>query len=411
MNYYNEIDPKAAAWLRELIKQNLIPDGLVDTRSITEIKPNELKQYTQCHFFAGIGGWSLALQLAGWPATRPVWTGSCPCQPFSSAGKQLGDKDERHLWPIFFDLIRECRPECVFGEQVANAIGKGWLDGVSADLEGAGYACGATVLGAHSVGAPHIRQRLFWVADATGRQREQCLRSCGDDVQRSADDGATGGMADAFIGGCSSKQQTGSGDAANRGRQIDCKPSCSDSGVGDTSCERSFRDDDNAQVPKRVQHLLAESSKYGGLANAIGSGVGWRDQRGIGAGGEQVAQQEDGAHTPNQSGNGSEDAGAARLAIGGLAHAIGKRGCSRSARIKDAVNVGQSMQTSRFERLGFWSEFDIIPCRDGKTRRIEPGSPPLANGIPARVVRLRGYGNAIVPQVAAEFVQAFVSIS
>ena len=117
--------PKAAAWLRELIKQNLIPDGIVDTRSITEIKPNELKQYTQCHFFAGIGGWSLALQLAGWPATRPVWTGSCPCQPFSTAGKQLGNADERNLWPIFFNLIRECRPDTVFGEQVANAIGKG----------------------------------------------------------------------------------------------------------------------------------------------------------------------------------------------------------------------------------------------------------------------------------------------
>jgi DNA (cytosine-5)-methyltransferase 1 len=472
MNYYNEIDPKAAAWLRELIKQGLIPDGIVDERSITEIKPNELKQYTQCHFFAGIGGWSLALQLANWPATRPVWTGSCPCQPFSSAGKQLGDKDERHLWPIFFDLIRECRPECVFGEQVANAIGKGWLDGISADLEGAGYACGATVLGAHSVRAPHIRQRLFWVADATGRQREQCLRSQGDDFQRSADDGATGGlahpiglrtdwrgvageqegtgergdkshggcatggladstgersgplgaeregqqreashggagsgMADAFIGGCSSKQQTGSGDAANRGRQIDCKPSCSDSGVGDTSCERSFRDDDNAQVPKRVQHLLAESSKYGGLANAIGSGVGWRDQRGIGAGGEQVAQQEDGAHTANQSGNGSEDAGAARLANSlDTGSQGGLRGRADSQREDQHGHAGCSGADS-------WSDYDIVPCGDGKTRRIEPGSPPLANGIPARVVRLRGYGNAIVPQVAAEFVQAFVSIS
>ena len=164
MNYYNEIDDKAAAWLRELVSQKLIPAGDVDTRSIAEVKAHELKGYTQCHFFAGIAGWPLALQLAGWPADRPVWTGSCPCQPFSTAGKQLGDKDERHLWPVFFDLIRQCRPEHVFGEQVANAIGKGWLDGVSADLESEGYACGAAVLGAHSVGAPHIRQRLYWVA-------------------------------------------------------------------------------------------------------------------------------------------------------------------------------------------------------------------------------------------------------
>ena len=79
MNYYNEYDPKAAAWLRELIAAKLIPAGVVDERSITEISPHDLSDYTQCHFFAGIGGWSLALELAGWPASRPVWTGSCPC--------------------------------------------------------------------------------------------------------------------------------------------------------------------------------------------------------------------------------------------------------------------------------------------------------------------------------------------
>ncbi|TXH16301.1 MAG: DNA cytosine methyltransferase, partial [Hyphomicrobiaceae bacterium] len=74
MNYYNEFDPHAAAWLRELIKAGLIPDGHVDERSIVEVQPIDLIEYTQCHFFAGIGGWSLALQLAGVDATRPLWT-------------------------------------------------------------------------------------------------------------------------------------------------------------------------------------------------------------------------------------------------------------------------------------------------------------------------------------------------
>lgn len=169
MNYYNEHDTKNAEWLRSLIQQGLIPNGDVDTRSIVEVRPDDLRHYTQCHFFAGIGGWSLALQLAGWSADRRVWTGSCPCQPFSTAGKGLAQADERHLWPVFFDLIRQCRPECVFGEQVASAIGKGWLDGISADLESEGYACGAAVLGAHSKAAPHVRQRLFWVADTNGK--------------------------------------------------------------------------------------------------------------------------------------------------------------------------------------------------------------------------------------------------
>jgi len=164
MIFYNEHDPKAAAWLRELIKQKQIPAGHVDERSITEIKPHELAQYTQCHFFAGIGGWSYALQLAGIPITQPVWTGSCPCQPFSTAGEQKGVFDERHLWPAFFNLIRECRPNHVFGEQVANAIGHGWLDGISADLEAEKYSCGAAVLGAACTAKPHLRQRLYWYA-------------------------------------------------------------------------------------------------------------------------------------------------------------------------------------------------------------------------------------------------------
>jgi DNA (cytosine-5)-methyltransferase 1 len=165
MNYYNEFDKHAAAWLRELITAGLIPAGEVDERSITEVQSDELDGFTQCHFFAGVAGWSYALQLAGWPADVPVWTGSCPCQPYSQAGKRKGDADERNLWPHFYRLIRECKPNAIFGEQVASAIGHGWLDGVSADLENEGYAVGAVVLGAHSVGAPHIRQRLYWVAD------------------------------------------------------------------------------------------------------------------------------------------------------------------------------------------------------------------------------------------------------
>src|SRR5271168_3827885 len=120
MHYYNEIDPFAAQWLRNLISANLIGNGHVDERSIEDVKPSELSGYTQCHFFAGIGGWSYALRLAGWPDDRPVWTGSCPCQPFSAAGKGAGFADERHLWPAFFHLIRECRPGTVFGEQVAS---------------------------------------------------------------------------------------------------------------------------------------------------------------------------------------------------------------------------------------------------------------------------------------------------
>jgi DNA (cytosine-5)-methyltransferase 1 len=163
--YYNEFDPRAAAWLRELISAGLIAPGDVDTRSIKDVSPHELTGYTQQHFFAGIGGWSLALRLAGWPDSRPVRTGSCPCQPFSQAGQGKGEADERHLWPVFRDLIAFGEPAVTFGEQVASAAGRQWLARVRADLEGLGYGVGAADLCAASVGAPHIRQRLFWLAD------------------------------------------------------------------------------------------------------------------------------------------------------------------------------------------------------------------------------------------------------
>ena len=163
--YYNEIDPYAAQWLRNLIAAGHIAPGDVDERSIRDVSPDDVRGYTQCHFFAGIGGWALALQIAEWPTDRPVWTGSCPCQPFSTAGKQKGKADERHLWPEWLRLIRECRPSTIFGEQIASAIAYGWWDDVAADLENEGYACGTAVLPACSVGAPHKRDRLWFVGN------------------------------------------------------------------------------------------------------------------------------------------------------------------------------------------------------------------------------------------------------
>lgn len=164
--WYNEIDKKKAAWLRELIKAGLISPGVVDERSIKDVKADELREYTQCHFFAGIGGWSYALRLAGWPDARPVWTGSCPCQPFSAAGQQKAQSDERHLWPDWFGIIREYRPTVVFGEQVERAVAHGWLDDAFHDLEAEGYACAPIVLPALCVGNPHKRDRIWFVGDS-----------------------------------------------------------------------------------------------------------------------------------------------------------------------------------------------------------------------------------------------------
>ncbi|WON77562.1 DNA cytosine methyltransferase [Serratia sp. UGAL515B_01] len=164
--YYNEIDPYAAQWLRNLIAAGHIAPGDVDERSIEDVKPDDIKHYTQCHFFAGIGVWSYALRNAGWPDDKPVWTGSCPCQPFSAAGKGGGFDDVRHLWPTWYWLIKQRSPATVFGEQVSTAFKNGWLDQVASDLEVADYSFGASNLPAGAVGARHRRDRLYFVANS-----------------------------------------------------------------------------------------------------------------------------------------------------------------------------------------------------------------------------------------------------
>jgi len=319
MNYYNEFDPKTAAWLRQLIKNGTIPDGHVDERSITDVSPSDLKGYVQCHFFAGIGGWSYALQLAGWSSDLPVWTGSCPCQPFSVAGKGRGTEDERHLWPVFAELIRECKPPAVFGEQVASKAGRNWLAGVFADLETMGYRRAGTDLCAAGVGAPHIRQRLYWMAHS----RHMRWRNGSISSQQKHDE----------VARCSG-------------------------GMDDPKCEGS------------------QGLSFAGSVNTSD-----------GINGRFGKSSEASSEVSN------------RLVLSYC------NGCEQGH--SPATSAGY--RDSTFSASG-WTDSKIILCRDEKTRRIptEPAFFPLANGIPARVVRLRGYGNAIVPQVAAEFIKASV---
>lgn len=356
MNYYNEFDPKAAAWLRELIRCGHLPGGDVDTRSIVEVAASDLAGYTQCHFFAGIGGWPLALDLAGWPRTRPVWTGSCPCQPFSSAGKHLGDKDERHLWPAFHNLIRECRPEHVFGEQVASAIGKGWLDGVSSDLEGSGYACGAAVLGAHSVGAPHLRQRLYWAARF----------------------GNFGGWRPVVF----------SSDTDEDGNCPLCR-------VDYAGCQcPGPTQDDTYEYQERDGVLWARP-----LADANG-GQPWSARAGRPQPGGEHGQQPE-ARGARRLGDSVEPGLEGHAGHGYDGHQPGRK---QPDAARSAPAAGDACP---------WARYQPVFCTDGKSRRtpVEPGFQPLAHGVSGRVGLLRGYGNAIVPQVAAEFVAAYLDVT
>lgn len=184
--YYNENDPYLCQWLKNLMAAGLIPAGDVDDRDIRSVSAADLRGYAQCHFFAGVGGFAYAARLAAWPDDAPLWTGGFPCQPFSVAGNQRAQADDRHLWPELHRLIAQARPAVFLGENVAGLIPLG-LDGVLADLESEGYASRAVVVPACAVNAPHRRDRVWLVgkrlADRDGERSGEARRLCGRATQ------------------------------------------------------------------------------------------------------------------------------------------------------------------------------------------------------------------------------------
>jgi DNA (cytosine-5)-methyltransferase 1 len=299
MILYNDNDAFVAAWLRNLIEAGELPWGAVVERSIAAVSVHELRPTS--HFFAGVGGWPLALQMAGWPDDVPVWTGSAPCQPFSVAGRRKGTDDERHLWPAWRELIAAGKPPIVFGEQVASPDGRAWLHDVRADLEALGYEVGAADLCAAGVGAPHIRQRLYWVAIADSKRRE--------------------------------------------GLRL--------------------------HLRQRAARQTVPEVRRRGEACWMGNTGGARSRRDAGA----ISRTQ--AESPAQ-----------RFA---------------ARRVLDELVSPGAVG-------GAWSDAVWWHCRDGKARPAQSGAFPLADGVPSRVGRLRAYGNAIVPEVAATFVQAVMEV-
>ena len=426
--YYNEIDPYAAAWLRNLIRDGHIADGVVDERSISDVKPEELFEFTQCHFFAGIGVWSYALRSAGWEDDRPVWTGSCPCQPFSGAGNRKGMADERHLWPHWFHLIEECRPPTVFGEQVASKDGLGWIDLVQADMEGADYAIGAFDLCSAGFGAPHIRQRLWFVAD-TDNPRSQGWISGRSDTQRQDQHGhvGRGGTTDRLA--YAESEQGASRDHGGEPRQVS-EPQQIQSGgsgsgtvgVGDTDHGGS-QGSGETRVGQGVEQSgsqLAGAVANVGVDNAIGNGRHEgrnRDHgRNVGEQSDPVVEdgrvgnaQHDGQSTITEPRGDDQDASDdAREQI--VSVQSEGAGISRDDRSGDGSEGGGDTETRAYETNGFWADADWLLCRDGKWRAVEPDTFPLADGATARVGRLRAYGNAITAQVAQGLIESYMEV-
>lgn len=346
--FYNEIDPYAGRWLRNLMFKGHIAKGTVDERSITELTAADVAGPGQAHFFAGIGVWSHALRLAGWPDEFNVWSGSCPCQPFSDAGDGDGFGDDRHLWPAWFPLIEQRRPLVIVGEQVASAAGLAWFDAVSADLEGAGYAVAAFDLPAAGVGAPHRRQRLYFGA-----------------ARLDAADEIRSGLADSTA----ARREGGAGGGSDR------------SGVG-ADCEdgRGVAHAHSLE-PRRNTRAADRAETEDGREGDVG-----------GRGGLQPLAAGAAGRAPDTERLGDTDN--ARL-----------EGQPRSG-----FRVGEPRRDDEAAHglgpaAGFWSNPSWVDCRDGKRRPVEPGTFPLVDGATARVGQLRAYGNAIVGPLAAAFLR------
>lgn len=470
--YYNENDGYPVEWLKNLISAGHIAPGVVDGRSIKDVAPADVRGASQAHFFAGIGVWSHALRLAGWPDDCPVWTGSCPCQPFSSAGIGRGTDDERHLWPVWFELIKERRPPVIFGEQVSSPDALEWFDHVSADLEGEGYAIGAADLSAASVGAPHVRQRLYFVAyapepgwharwgrsvasdggaqawleprrlrdagelaDANGRAGEQgrALTARGDhrsDAQSwpgPRGGVSAGSVADAPGGGLNprSVDETRGEAAGERERGPESREY---GGAGELAHANGERHEGRLHVRLRGPraHLLEA------LGNGQTRGVGYSNSvRGPWYGRASDGAQESGGserHAYRVVDDGALASGATRFV--GDSSSEGLAG--RSSEPGDDGAQREAAQRAGGATRGFWSDADWRYCLDGKWRPTEPGVEPLAHRTSGRVVVVRtvvkggspvqeahwysasgsikGYGNAIVAPLAATFVRAFMDV-
>lgn len=347
--YYNEIDPFAAQWLRNLIAAGHIVPGEVDERSIEDVRPDDLRGFTQCHFFAGIGVWSHSLRLAGWPDDRPVWTGSCPCQPFSAAGKGDGFADERHLWPAFFHLISERRPQHVFGEQVASGNANTWFDLVQADLEGVGYAFGIVPFTSAGIGAPHIRERAYWVANADSviSYRGRDIRTPGRDEHSVS--GNAGGLADT-----SSERRNGINSLLQREESrrnakglSEATGNCSADWLANSSSQQYHQC--NNSPDERGWSRNSEQNRLGGeLMRPLEVNGFWRDADWLFC--------RDGKWRPVEPGT-----------------------------------------------------FPLVDGATARMGRVEPGVARVASS--NRVGRLKGYGNAINAQAGAAFIRAYMGVA
>lgn len=476
--YYNEIDPKTAAWLKRLIKNGSITQGEVDERSITEVDAIDLIGFDRCHFFAGIGTWDFCLNESGW-GDSPIWTASLPCQPFSAAGKGLGKEDERHLLPHFLDLVRKCKPRTIIGEQVANAIGSTGLRVEVEDLQllqkREAYLRILAELQRSSHEGLHDlscfgeikeeieKERKFrFLSKVESREQRKSTgeygnfpsKREGNDIGYNIGLGATKdrcgdlrsdghtfrsgnseGMECAIIG--QDRQQSGiSQDKHSCG---DLCVECDDEYMGSAEdigsiewnhesaqeeINRAYRKT-NEQIERAIAHGWLDDLQANMEAEGYAVGHCVLGAHSVGAPHIRqrlywVADSKTTTRIGAEQGSNSKPYG---REFGGLANTD----IARAPESKHRKNIGERSANGSFGSCA--DDIEWLYCRDNKYRPIKPGIQPLVNGVTgrvvyssdpsapinanatqeARVMRLKGYGNAIQAQTAIAFIKAYMS--
>lgn len=422
--------------------------------------------------FSGIGGFGLGLERAGmstvafceadgfcqgilrkhWPET-PIYddvrtltagqlasdgivgidaiVGGFPCQPHSLAGKREGVADPRHLWPEFARLIGEIRPRWVIGENVPG-IRSTAADLVMGDLEALGYACEAVLVGAGDIGAPHKRQRVWFLAYAAepGRQAGPC---------RSAEStGAARSLQPAGLGRSSGNLLA---EASQRGRREQRRTLEPGEGRHADGLHDALghAEDHRLALGRRLRgHLLEELA----TADRAGRAVVWPRRRalaGVGRAADGVRAGLDDAGlmfpTPAASeycGNASLRAdgskcetrptlvGMARYGLwptpGGFAGGGSARGGDRHAEPANLAGAVRMLPTptvhGNYAQAGEKSG-DGLNTAVVEGFPVEPWERDIARTVPRRTPwrtqRLKALGNAVVPQVVEAIGRAIIA--
>jgi DNA (cytosine-5)-methyltransferase 1 len=319
-----------------------------------------------------------------------IITGGFPCQPFSVAGSRKGTDDNRHLWPEMFRIIKEFKPRWIIGENVRGivSIQDGLVfETVCTDLESEGYEVQTFNIPAVGVGAPHKRERIWIVANSRcsirGKQSSRNSESIGSrtfkKTERSTDTSKiTGSSERAETMADTESKRTGENNERLRSRT---------SGIsgreGTTRIQEDVANSNTGNVEagcERQRRIREENTKERQSNNATGSS-------------EVMANTNTGySKQSNQE--------------------VQTRGNPINISSKDVANTDGERQQEQCRPKSIQEEGNELECSSsqsgGNFWDIEPDVGRVVNGLPGRVHRLKGLGNAIVPQIAEEIGRAIM---